>query len=78
MARSCSSLTVVPVFVLALIALIGCATERSELEGTQWRLTEWTLSSLDPHEFGITAAFADGQISGHGGVNSYGGSYTLG
>jgi putative lipoprotein len=78
MARSFSSLTVVPVIVLALIALIGCAPERNELEGTQWRLTEWTLSSLDPREFGITAAFADGQISGHGGVNSYGGPYTLG
>jgi heat shock protein HslJ len=78
MARSCNSLTAVPVIVLALLALIGCAPERNELEGTQWRLTEWTLSSLDPREFDITAAFADGQISGHGGVNSYGGPYTLG
>ena len=78
MARAVRSLTGVPVMVLALLALIGCAPERNELEGTQWRLTEWTLSSLDPREFDITAAFADGQISGHGGVNSYGGPYTLG
>lgn len=78
MARSCSSRAAVPVIVLALLALIGCAPERNELEGTQWRLTEWTLSSLDPREFGITAAFADGQISGDGGVNSYGGPYTPG
>ena len=78
MARSCNSLTAVPVIVLALLALIGCAPERNELEGTRWRLTEWTLSSLDPREFDITAAFADGQISGHGGVNSYDGPYTLG
>jgi putative lipoprotein len=78
MARSFSSLTVVPVIVLALIALIGCAPERNELEGTQWRLTEWTLSSLNPSEFNITAGFADGQIGGHGGVNSYGGPCTLG
>ena len=46
----------------AVIALIGCARERGELEGTQWRLAEWTLSSLDPREFDITAEFADGQI----------------
>ncbi len=78
MARSCNSLTAVPVIVLALLALIGCAPERNELEGTRWRLAEWTLSSLSPGEFDITAEFADGQISGHGGVNSYGGPYALG
>jgi len=78
MARSFNSPAVVSVSVLALIALIGCARGRSELEGTQWRLTEWTLSSLNPREFDITAAFADGQVSGHGGVNSYGGPYTIG
>ena len=78
MARSFNSLTAVPVIVLALIALIGCARGRSALEGTQWRLTEWTLSSLNPRDFDITAEFADGKISGRGGVNSYGGPYTLG
>jgi len=78
MARSFNSLAAAPVIVLALIALIGCARGRSELDGTQWRLTEWTLSSLDPREFDITAAFADGQVSGHGGVNTYGGPYELG
>jgi hypothetical protein len=44
------------------------------VEGTQWRLTEWTLSSLNPRDFDITAEFADGKVSGHGGVNSYGGA----
>jgi heat shock protein HslJ len=78
MARPFISLAAMPVIALALIALIGCARGRSELEGTQWRLTEWTLSSLSPRDFDITAEFADGKVSGHGGVSSYGGPYTLG
>ena len=62
----------------SLIVLIGCARRAGALDGTQWRLTEWTLSSLNPHDFEITAEFADGKISGRGGANSYGGPYTLG
>ena len=38
----------------------------------------WTLSSLDPADFTITAAFADGQIAGTSAVNSYNGPYTAG
>jgi len=78
LARSFSSHAAVPVIVLASIALIGCAPGRSELEGTQWRLTEWTLSSLEPRRFEITAKSADGQVFGHGGVNTYGGPFELG
>jgi heat shock protein HslJ len=61
----------------SMVALVGCARGHSELDGTQWRLTEWTLSSLNPRDFDITAQFADGKIGGHGGVNSYGGPYTV-
>jgi heat shock protein HslJ len=61
-----------------LAVLSGCSPREPSLEGTQWRLTGWTLSSLNPSEFTITAAFGDGQISGNSGVNSYGGSYTAG
>jgi hypothetical protein len=39
MARRFNSLAAMPVIALALIALIGCARGRSELEGTQWRPT---------------------------------------
>ena len=63
---------------LSLVALVGCSRGVSELDGTQWKLTEWTLSSLRPGDFNITARFADGQISGHSGVNTYGGPYTVG
>lgn len=67
-----------PAMVLALVALLGCARAGSELVGTQWRLTGWTLSSLDPRDLDITVEFADGTVSGHGGVNRYAGPYTLG
>ena len=62
----------------SLIALIGCARRQPALDGTQWRLTEWTLSSLDARDFDITAGFGDGKVSGHSGVNSYGAPYTVG
>jgi heat shock protein HslJ len=72
----------------SLIALAGCSSgsgslgsgsaDVSPLDGTQWRLTEWTLSSLSPTDFTITAAFANGQISGSSGVNTYSGQCKLG
>ena len=70
--------TAILLIAASLIALTGCARGHAALDGTRWRLAEWTLSSLDAQEFDITAEFADGEISGHGGVNSYGGPYTLG
>lgn len=65
---------------LTLLALAGCAAAATapSLEGSQWRLSEWTLSSLAPGEFNITAAFAGGQVSGRSGVNAYSGPVTLG
>ena len=56
----------------------GCSRADDPLAGTQWRLTGWTLSSLSPAGFTITAAFADGRISGRSAVNSYGGPYEVG
>ena len=52
--------------------------EGSLLEGTAWRLEGWSVSSLYPGDFEITAAFKDGQISGKAAVNSYSGPYTAG
>jgi len=68
-------------FSAALLAAAGCGGSGSEpatLDGTAWGLTGWTLSSLDPKDFTITAAFADGKISGRSAVNTYGGPYTEG
>jgi heat shock protein HslJ len=68
-------------FLAALLAVAGCGGSGSDtpsLDGTAWRLAEWTLSSLDPSDFTIAAAFANGKISGKSGVNTYGGPYTEG
>jgi len=63
---------------LVLITVEGCSHGDHPLNGTRWRLTEWTLSSLSPADFTITAAFEGGQISGRSAVNTYGGPYSLG
>jgi heat shock protein HslJ len=65
--------------VVAALAIAGCAPRGgAALDGTSWRLTGWSLSSLDPNTFTITADFANGQISGKSAVNSYSGAYTAG
>lgn len=76
--RLCMAIAAMLVVAVAVGALAGCGRGQPALDGTQWRLTEWTLSSLDARDFDITAGFADGKISGHSGVNSYGGPYTVG
>ena len=73
------SVTVVALIVsVALLGTAGCATQGSDahaLDGTAWRLTGWSLSSLSPSDFKITAQFADGRISGTSAVNAYSGPY---
>lgn len=62
-----------------LIALVACSlSSDGPLDGTRWRLDVWTLSSVSPREFPITAEFAHGRISGTSGVNTYSGPYNLG
>ena len=78
MVRSARMLATALLFTVALSALAGCSRVDSPLEGTRWRLSEWTLSSLDPTEFKITAQFADGKISGSSAVNTYSGPYRVG
>ena len=74
------STVVTLVALVAALTLGGCAGIGSagKLEDTSWRLTGWSLSSLDPNAFTITARFADGTVSGTSAVNSYGGSYNVG
>ena len=69
------------VLLVTALGVSGCRTSGGDshaLDGTAWRLTGWSLSSLDPGGFAITAKFADGRISGDSGVNAYGGSYRAG
>ncbi|MEO6063354.1 MAG: META domain-containing protein [Thermoflexales bacterium] len=72
-------LPLIVVATIALLALPGCAAPAGpSLEGSQWRLSDWTISSLAASEFNITATFANGQISGRSGVNTYSGPVTVG
>jgi heat shock protein HslJ len=74
-----AALATLAISVALLAAACGSSGSASPtLDGTAWRLTGWSLSSLDPNQFTITAAFADGKISGSSAVNTYGGPYTAG
>lgn len=68
-----------------LLALVACALAAGAwavwgsarmLDGTSWRLTGWSESSLRAGDFQITARFTHGTIGGHSAVNSYSGPYT--
>jgi heat shock protein HslJ len=48
------------------------------LDGTNWKLAEWSDSALDPGDFTITADFEDGRVGGIAVVNNYGGPYETG
>ena len=61
-----------------LLVLMGCSAIRNPLDGTEWKLVGWSLNSLDPADFTITAKFTKEDISGGSGVNSYSGPYKLG
>ena len=86
-ARAASRRTALPILLLALavplvaaaLVAAGCGSGgAASLEGTSWRLTGWSASSLDPADFTITAQFADGKIGGTSAVNTYGGPYEAG
>lgn len=67
------------VFVLSALgfATFGCGSgDQASLGGTEWRLSAWSVSSLVPSDFAITAQFTDEQISGSAAVNNYSGPYS--
>jgi len=65
------------VLALGLVAA-GCGGQEQVLEGTEWRLSGWNLSSLNPADFEITASFESGRVAGKSAVNQYSGPYTQG
>lgn len=72
------SLVVLLLLSVASLAALVVLRGGSSLDGTRWRLSEWSVSSLAPSDFTITANLADGQILGTSAVNSYGGTYRTG
>ncbi len=65
--------------VLVVILVTGCNSLASgpALDGSNWQLTRWADSGIDPLPFGITATFTTEQMAGQSGVNRYSGSYRL-
>ena len=66
------------ILALAIFVFTGCESlvpGEGELAGTEWRLSAWSDSSLDPSQFTITADFDESHISGTSAVNNYSGPY---
>jgi heat shock protein HslJ len=74
------TLTLLSAFLIAVTSLVptACSLAEGSLDGSRWKLVEWTISSMDPAQVRITADFAGGQLSGNSGVNSYSGPYQIG
>jgi heat shock protein HslJ len=56
---------------------VDSVTGTDTLTGSTWRLVAWGNAGVLPAEVEITAQFAEGQITGNAGVNSYFGPYTV-
>lgn len=78
MSRFFQFLAALVLVALAVTGVAGCSPTADPLDGTEWRLVGWSVSSIDPASVTITASFADAQVSGTGGVNSYFGPYEAG
>ena len=66
------------ILALAIFVFAGCESlipGEGELAGTEWRLSAWSDSSIDPSQFTITADFSASHISGTSAVNYYSGPY---
>lgn len=78
--------TIIAFSLVVITMLVGCKTSNEAITQAGLAATTWEVSSIEgkdvvASEFsnGLpTAVFTtDNKVSGHGGCNSYGGSYTL-
>ncbi len=66
------------ILLLGLGSLLGLKYYLNKnLDNTNWVVTGWSVSSLDPTKVEITLNFENNKIGGNGGVNSYGADYKL-
>ncbi len=72
--------------ILVLMVFVGISCQKqlnsplsapNDLLNKEWRLTDWSASSLHPADFMITANFDKDTIFGKSAVNQYNGPYTL-
>jgi len=78
MRKNLYSILAVFLICTSLFVLAGCSANQNPLTGTEWNLSGWSLSSLNPLDFTITAKFTKEEISGNSGINNYSGIYKLG
>jgi heat shock protein HslJ len=78
MRKNLYSILAVLLIGTSLLVLVGCSANQNPLTGTEWNLSGWSLSSLNPLDFTITAKFTKEEISGNSGINNYSGTYKLG
>lgn len=77
MTRAITSISTLLYGVIMAAAVTGCAhTGSVALDDTRWKLSGWSISSQHAADTGITAAFANSSVTGHGGINTYSGPYT--
>ena len=76
-------LRILALAAVGALALGGCsaigAAQGGQLEGVTWRLSTYVADGASvtvPAAVGATATFADGQVSGSNGCNSFNGPYT--
>ena len=65
----------------AVMVLPGCGGEAAPLEGTKWIMSSYYAVDGSMHdalpEPPVDATFADGKVSGNGGINQYNGTYEI-
>ncbi|HEY5903337.1 MAG TPA: META domain-containing protein [Anaerolineales bacterium] len=74
--RSLSFITLVLTAAFAVLAACGTGASGDPLSGTSWNLASVDGAAALP-DVKVTAVFKDGQVSGTGGCNSYGGKYRV-
>lgn len=74
-----SRIVLLALLLFTSVAAAGCAGDLSSfaLDGTEWRLAAWSISSTSATDFEITLDFDDGTLGGQAPVNSYGGPYEV-
>jgi heat shock protein HslJ len=77
LARSCVAVGLIGVMAFGAV---GCAAASGapDLEGTNWVLTAWSVSSASATDFKITLTFTADTLGGQAPVNSYSGEYAAG
>jgi heat shock protein HslJ len=64
-------------FILSIIMFFAGLFAPPAVKDTEWELTAWSVSSVDPADYPMTLAFEKDSFSGRSAVNLYGGNYSV-